>query len=144
MVLNKRTETEVSELLANARETVARLENTTTKMHEIINEDNSVRTRSPTANRIQHKRSGSTFVTKIIAFLLAWIVVLCSFLSISFYYFAQTIHESVHDLSKQVVDIQKVVAKPIELPPVVVTWPAGNLPPPTDGVATLPSRNSAR
>ena len=144
MVLNKRTETEVSELLANARDTVARLENTTTKMHEIINEDNSVRTRSPTANRTQHKRSGSTFVTKIIAFLLAWVVVLCSFLSISFYYFTQNIHNSVHDLSKQVVDIHKVIEKPLELPPVVVTWPAGNLPPPTDGVATLPSRNSTR
>jgi hypothetical protein len=116
-------------LLTHAREAVSKLETTTTKMHEIINEEAPVKTRSP----YHHDRRGNSnsTATNIIAFLLAWVVVLCSFLSISFYYFTQHIHESVDILTKQVVDIQKVVAKPIELPPVVVTWPTDKpVPPP--------------
>jgi hypothetical protein len=144
MVLNKRVEFEVSELLANARETVAKLENTTAKMQDIISED-TIQTRSPTATR---DRRSSVFVNKLIAFLLVWVVGICSFLSISFYYFTQHIHDSVEVLTKQVVDIQKAVATPVAATPVappqvIVTWPAGNLPPPTDSVSQ-PSHSSTK
>lgn len=139
MVLNKRVEVEVSELLANARETVAKLEHTTAKMQDIINED-TIQPRSPNTSR--DRRSSAT-ATKIIAFLLAWVVVICSFLSISVYYFTQHIHQSVDVLTKQVIDIQRVVATPISPPQVIVTWPAGNLPPPTDPVIQ-PSHSSTK
>lgn len=125
MVLNKRVEFEVSELLANARETVTKLENTTTKMHDIIaNDAPPVQTRATPRER----RGVISPIAKLNTALLGCIVVMFSFVSISFYYFVKDMHTDVSALIAQVDTLNnKIIAKP-----------------PLAEQTTLPSHNSTK
>ncbi len=110
MVINTASESEITALLLDAKKTVSDLEDTTVKMHSIINDSASpvsevIHTRSPNTGR---RTSYEHVARQIITFIVVWSVLL-SFMSISMYHFTKSITVSVNELSTKVVAIQQVV-----------------------------------
>lgn len=108
--LYKKSDSDLVNLLANARATVDKLENTTIKMHDIINDSPEKTRQVPNADR-EKRWVYDSFAIRLIAFMLVWVVVLFSFIAISFFYFTTDMHKDVEKLIARVEVIQQTVEK---------------------------------